>query len=72
LRDAERLAGIPGVLVQGRLDLEAPLVTARELSKAWPESRLVIVENAAHAASHEGLAGVIVDATDTFRKISQK
>lgn len=72
LRNAERLVGIPGVLVQGRLDLEAPLVTAWELSKAWPQSRLVIVENAAHSASHEGLAGAIVDATDAFRKIPQK
>ncbi|TCM75390.1 prolyl aminopeptidase [Rhizobium sp. BK068] len=72
LRDAERLAAIPGVLVQGRLDLEAPLVTAWELSKAWPQSRLVVVENAAHSASHEDLAGTIVDATDTFREISQK
>ncbi len=72
LRDAERLAGIPGVLVQGRLDLEAPLVTAWELSRAWPQCRLVVVENAAHSASHEGLAGAIVDATDNFRQISQK
>jgi proline iminopeptidase len=28
LRRARTLNGIPGVMVQGRLDLEAPLVTA--------------------------------------------
>lgn len=72
LRDAGKLAGIPGVLVQGRLDLEAPLVTAWELSKAWPQSRLAIVEAAAHSASHQGLAGAIVDSTDIFREVSRK
>ncbi len=36
LRNASALAGIPGVMVQGRLDLEAPLVTAWELAQAWP------------------------------------
>ena len=29
LRDARRLAGIPGVLIHGRLDLGGPLVAAR-------------------------------------------
>ncbi|ARQ58374.1 UNVERIFIED_ORG: hypothetical protein GGE64_000323 [Rhizobium etli] len=28
LRNAARLAGIPGILLQGRFDIEAPLVTA--------------------------------------------
>lgn len=69
LRNAGPLASIPGILVQGRLDLEAPLVTAWELSRAWPQSQLVIVENAAHSVSHDGLARAIVDATDKFREI---
>ena len=72
LRDAHKLAGIPGVLVQGRLDLEAPLTTAWELSRAWPDCELVIVENAAHSPDHDAMAREIVSATGRFRKLSQK
>jgi proline iminopeptidase len=72
LRDAWKLASIPGILVQGRLDLEAPLTTAWELTKAWPGSELVIVENAAHSPAHEGMARAIIDATGRFAEKSQK
>lgn len=48
LRGADRLAGIPGVLIQGRLDLAGPLDTAWELSRAWPGAELIIVEDAGH------------------------
>lgn len=37
LRDAGRLAGIPGVLIHGRLDLSCPLDTAWELARGWPD-----------------------------------
>ncbi|NBM17922.1 prolyl aminopeptidase [Streptomyces sp. GC420] len=48
LREAGRLAGIPGVLVHGRLDMSAPLDTAWELSRAWPDAELIVVEDAGH------------------------
>ncbi|MFF8280590.1 prolyl aminopeptidase [Streptomyces lateritius] len=48
LRDAHRLAGIPGVLVHGRLDMGGPLTTAWELARAWPDADLSVVENAGH------------------------
>jgi len=48
LRDAGRLAGIPGVVIHGRLDLGSPIDTAWELARAWPDARLVIVEDAGH------------------------
>ncbi|MEV7678689.1 prolyl aminopeptidase [Streptomyces sp. NPDC088341] len=51
LRDAHRLAGIPGVLVHGRFDLAAPLGTAWELARVWPDARLVTVEDAGHKGS---------------------
>src|SRR5215472_12176166 len=34
IRDAGRLAGVPGILVQGRSDLGGPVVTAWELARA--------------------------------------
>ena len=51
LRDAGRLAGIPGVLIHGRLDLSGPLDTAWELARAWPDAELVAVRDAGHQGS---------------------
>ena len=63
LRDAGRLAGIPGVLIHGRLDLGGPLHTAWDLHRAWPGAELVVVENAGHVGSAEMRAHVL-DAHD--------
>jgi proline iminopeptidase len=51
LRDAGRLAGIPGVLIHGRHDLGGPLHTAWELARAWPDAELVAVTDAGHTGS---------------------
>ena len=51
LRDAGRLAGIPGVLIHGRLDLSGPLDTAWELARAWSDAELVAVRDAGHQGS---------------------
>ncbi|GAB3113748.1 prolyl aminopeptidase [Streptomyces calidiresistens] len=51
LRNADRLTGIPGVLVHGRQDLSGPAITAWELARAWPDARLHIVEDAGHTGS---------------------
>jgi proline iminopeptidase len=64
LRDASRLGHIPGILINGRLDLQAPLVTAWELSHAWPGSELVVVEGAGHSTDDRGMDQAIVAATD--------
>lgn len=51
LRDAERLAGIPGVLIHGRLDLGSPVGTAWELARAWPAATLTVVADSGHTGS---------------------
>jgi proline iminopeptidase len=66
LRDAARLRGIPGVLVHGRFDFQAPLANAWELKQAWPEAKLVIVDNAGHAPNHAGMTHALVEATSGF------
>jgi proline iminopeptidase len=43
LRNAHRLAGIPAVLVHGRLDLGGPADTAWQLAKAWPDAELHLI-----------------------------
>jgi proline iminopeptidase len=62
LRNAGRLAGIPGVLVHGRLDLGSPLQTAWELQRAWPGSELVVVDDAGHTGSDAMRAAVVAAA----------
>ena len=51
LRDADRLAGIPGVLVHGRMDMGSPLRTAWEVARAWPDARLVVIDDSGHMGS---------------------
>ncbi|HCT25724.1 MAG TPA: prolyl aminopeptidase, partial [Stenotrophomonas sp.] len=36
LRDAHRIADIPGVIVHGRYDVVCPLANAWDLTKVWP------------------------------------
>ncbi|MFC8046655.1 prolyl aminopeptidase [Nocardia sp. NPDC057353] len=51
LRDAGRLAGIPGALIHGRLDISTPLETAWELARAWPDARLQVIADSGHTGS---------------------
>lgn len=65
LRKAGLLDAIPGILVNGRFDLQAPIANAWELLRAWPRARLVIVDDAGHSAG-PGLTQELVRATDRF------
>ena len=51
IREAGRLAGIPGVLIHGRTDLGGPMITAWELARAWPGAELVVIDDAGHTGS---------------------
>ena len=67
VRDAHRLHGIPGVIVQGRYDVVCPLQSAWDLHKAWPEAKLVISPSAGHSAYEPENAAALVEAADSFR-----
>ena len=62
LRDAGVLAGIPGTLVNGRFDLQAPVANAWALHQVWPRAELVIVEDAGHAADEPALTDALIRA----------
>ena len=51
IREAGKLAGIPGVLIHGRNDLGGPAITPWELAQAWPDAELVIVGDSGHTGS---------------------
>ncbi|HEY8302440.1 MAG TPA: prolyl aminopeptidase [Jatrophihabitans sp.] len=65
LRNADRLHGIPGALIHGRLDLTSPLVTAYRMSQAWPEAEFHPISGAGHS-SGPGLGETIGDVLDRF------
>jgi proline iminopeptidase len=46
--NADRLTGIPGWLVHGRLDVSSPLDAPWRLHRAWPGSDLVVVDDEGH------------------------
>jgi proline iminopeptidase len=62
LRRIDRLAGVPATLVNGRFDLQGPLGSAWTLHRAWPGSRLVVVENAGHSPSSAGMRSALIEA----------
>ena len=66
LRDAGRLAGIPGILVNGRFDFQGPIGNAWELKRVWPRAELVIIDDAGHAADNAGITQALIRATDRF------
>jgi proline iminopeptidase len=65
IRDAGRLAGIPGVMAHGRMDMNGPLEGAWELAKAWPDAELLVAEDAGHLDS-ETKVKYIFDAVERF------
>jgi len=66
IRDAGRIADIPGVIIHGRYDLICPLKSAWELRQAWPGADFQVIPDAGHAAFEPGIARALVAATDRF------
>jgi len=66
IRDAQRLAGIPGVLIHGARDLSTPLITAQELHAAWPGSELIVIDDAGHETRTPSMRETIVAVLDRF------
>jgi len=66
LRDAHKLHGIPGTIIQGRYDACTPARTAWELHKAWPQAVFHLVPDAGHAFDEPGTLARLIEATDTY------
>ncbi|MYN15064.1 prolyl aminopeptidase [Pusillimonas sp. TS35] len=66
LRNAYKLHGIPGVIVQGRYDACTPARTAWDLHRAWPQAEFHLVADAGHAFDEPGILRQLLAATDKF------
>ena len=67
LTNMDRIAHIPGVVVQGRYDMICPPASARKLSRRWPKSDLRMVPTAGHALSEPGISGELLRVMDRMR-----
>ena len=66
LRDAGSLSSIPGVMVSGRFDLQAPIGWAWDLKRVWPRAQHVIVDDAGLDGAHPAMTGELIRATVAF------
>ena len=66
LRDAGKLADIPGAIIHGRYDMPCPAKYAWSLHKAWPKADFHLIEGAGHAFSEPGILDQLIAATDKF------
>jgi proline iminopeptidase len=66
LRDAHRIADIPGVIVHGRYDVVCPIQSAWELHKAWPKAELIVNPASGHSAFEAENVDALVRTTDRF------
>ncbi|MCB1329768.1 MAG: prolyl aminopeptidase [Maritimibacter sp.] len=64
LANMDRIAEVPGTIVQGRHDMICPPGSAWDLHQAWPVSELRLVPRAGHAVSEPGIAMELVRTMD--------
>jgi len=60
--EAGKLAGIPGIIVQGRYDLLCPPATSHALAARWREAEIRFVEGAGHTLYDPGVRDAVMRA----------
>ena len=64
LANMDRIAHIPGIIVQGRYDMICPPEAAYSIAQVWPASELKMVDKAGHTLSEPGITAELVRAMD--------
>ena len=64
LNNTHKIKNIPTVIVQGRYDMVCPTISAWELHKMLPSSKLLIVGDAGHSMGEVSIARELVKATN--------
>lgn len=62
MAEAGKLAGIPGIIVQGRYDLLCPPRTSHALAAVWRDAEVRIVEGAGHTLYDPGVRNAVMRA----------
>lgn len=64
--NAEKLNGIPGIIVHGRYDMLCPLENAWSLQAVWKDAEVRIIRDAGHSATEAGIIDGLVRATKSM------
>ena len=72
MAEAGKLAGIPGIIVQGRYDLLCPPAISHALAAVWREAEIRFVEGAGHTLYDPGVRDAVMKAVaDMASRVSQ-
>jgi proline iminopeptidase len=72
MTEAGKLAGIPGIIVQGRYDLLCPPAISHALATKWREAEIRFVEGAGHTLYDPGVRDAVMKAiADIASKITK-
>jgi proline iminopeptidase len=72
MREAGQLAGIPGIIVQGRFDLLCPPATSHALGSVWREAEIRVIEGAGHTLYDPGIRDAVMKSiADMASKITR-
>jgi proline iminopeptidase len=66
IRDAYRIAHLPGSIIHGRYDMICPLEQAVALHHAWPGADFHVIPACGHAASEIPIQQALVEATESL------
>jgi proline iminopeptidase len=72
VQNAHKLIGIPGLMVDGRLDVSGPPDIAWRLAQGWPDAERMVVEGAGHGHGAEGHVVAFTDHVAMTRTKSQR
>ena len=64
--NAEKLNGIPGIIVHGRYDMLCPLENAWSLQAVWKNAEVRIIRDAGHSATEAGIIDGLIRATKSM------
>ncbi|HKU09014.1 MAG TPA: prolyl aminopeptidase [Bradyrhizobium sp.] len=62
MAEAGKLAGLPGIIVQGRYDLLCPPKISHALASVWPDAEIRVVEGAGHTLYDPGVRNAVMRA----------
>lgn len=68
LRNIDKVADIPAILIHGQRDLVCPLESSYLLEQNWPAAQLKVVPTGGHLAADSEMLSALVEATDEMAK----
>ncbi|MGB0799659.1 MAG: prolyl aminopeptidase [Planktomarina sp.] len=69
LNNLDKLANIPGTIIQGRYDMICPPTSAWTLANGWKKADIRMIPRAGHALSEPGISSELVHTMDRLRRL---